>query len=58
MTERAYVRLPFTRLDVERAEIEFRPQDEYRPRLDAVASTRLKGYELTVHVSGVLPDST
>jgi autotransporter translocation and assembly factor TamB len=56
-TERAFVRLPFTRLDVERAEIQFRPQDDYRARLEAVAWTRLKGYELTVHVSGVLPDT-
>jgi autotransporter translocation and assembly factor TamB len=55
VTDRAFVRLPFTRLDVERAEIQFRQQDDYRPRLDAVAWTRLKGYELTVHVAGVLP---
>jgi autotransporter translocation and assembly factor TamB len=56
-TERGYVRLPFTRLDVERGELQFREQDDYRPRLDAVAWTRLKGFELTVHVSGVLPDT-
>jgi translocation and assembly module TamB len=55
-SERVSVRLPFTRLDVEHGEILFRSQDEYRPRLDAVATTRIKGYELTVHASGLIPD--
>jgi hypothetical protein len=55
-TDRACVRLPFTRLNIERAEIRFRREDAFRPRLDAVAATRLKGYDLAVHMSGIIPN--
>ncbi|HYC79093.1 MAG TPA: translocation/assembly module TamB domain-containing protein, partial [Planctomycetota bacterium] len=41
---------------VDRGELEFRAVDDYAPRLEANARAYVRGYDLTVRATGVLPD--
>ena len=52
----AKVTLPFTTLEVERGQLEFRPGSPFSPVIRAVARASVKGYELNVALSGNVPD--
>ncbi len=55
-TKTGSIRLPFARLKIDQAEIVFRPEDGFAPKLEATAHTRVKTYDLAVRASGVIPD--
>lgn len=51
-TKTGTIRLPFARLKIDGAEIVFRAEDGFAPRLEATAHTRVKTYDLSVRASG------
>ncbi len=51
------VTLPLSRLHVDRGEVTFPPAAAFDPTVTAAASSRMRGYDLTVHVSGPLANA-
>lgn len=55
--EQGRVRLPFSRLAIERGGITFPAGRPFEPRLDAAARASLQGYDLLLNATGTLPDA-
>lgn len=51
------VNLPLSSLDVTQGSLIFAPESPFDPRMEALAETRMQGYDLDVHVTGTLFDS-
>jgi len=54
--DEAKVRLPFSSLNLTHADMVFTKNNPFFPGIEAVGETRLKGYDLTLRVSGNYPN--